>query len=109
MRPLPEPASEKLTLASVLYALGDPVRLELVSCVSTSPGMACSGAGLEVPKSTLTNHWRILREAGVVRMAVDGRCRRVWLRTDVLGTQFPGLLDMVLRLTENESTPTAVH
>ncbi|MEV6925165.1 helix-turn-helix domain-containing protein [Dactylosporangium sp. NPDC051485] len=109
MRPLPEPATEQLSLASVLYALGDPVRLELVSRVVASPGMICSDADLDVPKSTLTNHWRILREAGVVRMAVDGRCRRIWLRADELSTQFPGLLDVVLRLGENESTPTAVH
>jgi DNA-binding transcriptional ArsR family regulator len=96
MRYLPEPAPEALTLASVLYALGDPVRLELVRRSSTEPGMTCAVDGLQVPKSTLTNHWRILREAGVVRMAVDGRYRRIWLRSGELGDRFPGLLDVVL-------------
>lgn len=103
MRLLPEPAPETLSLASVLYALGDPVRLELVRRAAASPGLTCAVEGLNVPKSTLTGHWRLLRETGVVRMAVDGRHRRIWLRTDVLSDRFPGLLDAVLRLSAVES------
>jgi hypothetical protein len=53
MRPLPEPAPESLTLASVLYALGDPVRLELVRRAFANPGLTCAVEGLAVPKSTL--------------------------------------------------------
>jgi DNA-binding transcriptional ArsR family regulator len=103
MRPLPEPAPESLTLASVLYALGDPVRLELVRRAFANPGLTCAVEGLAVPKSTLTSHWRILREAGVVRMAVDGRYRRIWLRADELGDRFPDLLDAILRISAAES------
>jgi DNA-binding transcriptional ArsR family regulator len=103
MRLLPEPAPESLTLASVLYALGDPVRLELVRRAQATPGLTCAVDGLDVPKSTLTSHWRILRETGVVRMAVDGRRRRIWLRTDELNDRFPGLLDPILRLSDAES------
>jgi DNA-binding transcriptional ArsR family regulator len=96
MRPLPEPAPETLTLASVLHALGDPVRLELVRRAVANPGLTCTVDGLNVPKSTLTSHWRILREAGVVRMAVDGRYRRIWVRTGDLEDRFPNLLDTIL-------------
>jgi DNA-binding transcriptional ArsR family regulator len=103
MRPLPEPAPESLTLASVLYALGDPVRLELVRRTFANPGRTCAVEDLGVPKSTLTSHWRILREAGVVRMAVDGRYRRIWLRADELRERFPELMDVILRLCAEES------
>jgi DNA-binding transcriptional ArsR family regulator len=103
VRPLPEPAAESLTLASVLAALGDPVRLELVRRARDQPGLTCAVDGLAVPKSTLTNHWRILRETGVVRMAVDGRHRRIWLRAGELEERFPGLLEPVLRLSESEA------
>ncbi|MEC3979035.1 ArsR/SmtB family transcription factor [Amycolatopsis sp. H20-H5] len=106
MRLLPEPAPESLTLPSVLYALGDPVRLELVQRALASPGLTCAVEGMDVPKSTLTSHWRVLREAGVVRMAVDGRCRRIWLRTDELNDRFPGLLDSILRLSADEPSLT---
>jgi DNA-binding transcriptional ArsR family regulator len=102
---LPQPARESLTLASVLHALGDPVRLELVRRTSVKPGMTCAAAaeGLEVPLSTLTNHWRILREAGLVTMTVDGRHRRIRLRTDDLRDRFPDLLDLILRLSAAEA------
>jgi DNA-binding transcriptional ArsR family regulator len=100
MRPLPQPARESLTLAPVLHALGDPVRLELVRRASANPESTCSALaeGLDVPTSTLTNHWRILREAGLISMTVDGRHRRIRLRADDLRDRLPGLLDPILRL-----------
>ncbi|MFC6880377.1 MULTISPECIES: ArsR/SmtB family transcription factor [Actinomadura] len=105
MRPLPEPARESLTLAPVLHALGDPVRLELVRRAWGEPESTCSALadGLKVPMSTLTNHWRILREAGLISMSVDGRHRRVRPRADDLDDRFPGLLDPILRLGAAEA------
>ncbi|MEU0464214.1 MULTISPECIES: helix-turn-helix transcriptional regulator [unclassified Amycolatopsis] len=104
MRSLPHPARESLALAPVLHALGDPVRLELVRRASGNPGSTCAvlADGLDVPMSTLTNHWRILREAGVITMTVDGRHRRIQVRGDDLGERFPGLLDPILRLAAGE-------
>ncbi|ALG13349.1 ArsR/SmtB family transcription factor [Kibdelosporangium phytohabitans] len=96
MRPLAQPASDSIELVSVLHALGDPVRLELVRRAWATPGLTCSADGLSVPASTLTNHWRILREAGVVSMTVDGRHRRIQLRAEDLRARFPGLLDLIL-------------
>jgi DNA-binding transcriptional ArsR family regulator len=105
MRKLPQPAREDLTLAPVLHALGDPVRLELVRRASVDPGSTCAvlADGLDVPLSTLTNHWRIMREAGLIAMAVDGRHRRIRVRTDDLTDRFPGLLDPILRLAVPQS------
>ncbi|KAB2388023.1 ArsR/SmtB family transcription factor [Actinomadura montaniterrae] len=105
MRPLPEPARESLALAPVLHALGDPVRLELVRRAWARPGSTCSALadGLDVPLSTLSNHWRILREAGLISMAVDGRNRRVRPRAGDLGDRFPGLLEPILRLGAAET------
>ncbi|MEV8633081.1 helix-turn-helix domain-containing protein [Streptosporangium sp. NPDC051023] len=100
MRPLPQPPRESLTLASVLHALGDPVRLELVRRAWINPESTCSALadGLDVPMSTLSNHWRIMREAGLISMTVDGRHRRIRPRADDLRDRFPGLLDPILRL-----------
>jgi DNA-binding transcriptional ArsR family regulator len=105
MRPLPQPARDSLTLAPVLHALGDPVRLELVRRAWVAPDSTCStlADGLDVPLSTLTNHWRILREAGLITMTVDGRHRRIRPRADDLHDRFPGLLDPLLRLAAAES------
>jgi len=105
MRRLPEPPRESLTLASVLHALGDPVRLELMRRAWASPESTCSvvADGLAVPLSTLSNHWRIMREAGLITMTVDGRHRRIRPRADDLHDRFPGLLDPILRLGAAES------
>lgn len=104
MRPLPEPVRDSLVLASVLHALGDPVRLALVRRASAIPESTCAALadGLGVPLSTLSNHWRILREAGLITMTVDGRHRRIRLRADDLRARFPGLLEPILRLSTAE-------
>lgn len=104
MRPLPQPVRESLTLPPVLHALGDPVRLELVRRACAKPESTCAALadGLAVPMSTLTNHWRILREAGLITMTVDGRHRRIRVRADDLHDRFPGLLDPILHLATAE-------
>jgi DNA-binding transcriptional ArsR family regulator len=83
----------------------DPVGLELVRRAWGNPESTCSALadGLDVPMSTLSNHWRILREAGLISMIVDGRHRRIRPRADDLRDRFPGLLDPILRLGTAES------
>lgn len=80
----------------VLHALGDPVRLALVRRMAEGGESACSPEGLDVPRSTLSNHWRILREAGVTSTRQVGKARLMTLRRADLDTRFPGLLAVVL-------------
>ncbi|MFB7908448.1 ArsR/SmtB family transcription factor [Kitasatospora sp. NPDC059146] len=101
MRTLPQPHPEDFDLATVLHALGDPVRLELVRRLAEEGETTCSPEGLTVPKSTLSNHWRILREAGLVTVRTSGKARLVTLRRDALDARLPGLLGAVL----DELTP----
>jgi DNA-binding transcriptional ArsR family regulator len=56
----------------------------------------CGSFGLDVTKSTLTHHFRVLREAGVVSQAVVGTSKLNTLRRGDLDARFPGLLDAVL-------------
>jgi DNA-binding transcriptional ArsR family regulator len=96
MRSLPQPKPEDFDLATTLHALGDPVRLELLRRLATCEEITCSPEGINVPRSTLSNHWRILREAGITSTRADGKTRLVTLRRDDLDARFPGLLDTVL-------------
>jgi DNA-binding transcriptional ArsR family regulator len=57
----------------------------------------CSSFNLPVTKSTCTHHFRVLREAGVMRQRQEGTTRLNVLRRDELDARFPGLLDAVLR------------
>ncbi|MGP3990218.1 ArsR/SmtB family transcription factor [Streptomyces sp. 3N207] len=85
-----------LEMSEVLHALGDPVRLALVRDMAESGESPCSPEWLQVPRSTLSNHWRILREAGITRTRRMGKARLMSLRRDALDARFPGLLDAVL-------------
>ncbi|MFF2146281.1 ArsR/SmtB family transcription factor [Kitasatospora sp. NPDC058190] len=96
MRTLPQPHPENFDLAAVLHALGDPVRLELVRRLAEDGETTCSPEGLTVPRSTLSNHWRILREAGVISVRTSGKSRLVTLRLDELDARYPHLIGAVL-------------
>jgi DNA-binding transcriptional ArsR family regulator len=65
---------------------------------------------LGLSKATLSHHFRVLREAGLVRTRLDGRKRLLSLRTDDVDACFPGLLNAVLpakRSARDQRTPTA--
>lgn len=95
---LPQPAREEIRIATVLQALGDPVRLTLVRALADAApaGVPCGAVPLPVTKSTRTHHLRILREAGVISMRTEGTRRISTLRRDDLDALYPGLLDGVL-------------
>lgn len=89
-----------LTLPAVLFALSDPVRLEIVGQLarrqSEEPPPVCASVGPEMPKSTRSHHLKVLREAGITYSAQHGRERRLSLRRADLDACWPGLLDAVL-------------
>jgi DNA-binding transcriptional ArsR family regulator len=91
------PAREDLELAAVLHALSDPHRLEIIRMLAADPQpRPCGTFGLDVSKSTLTHHFRVLREAGVIEQQRVGTSKLTSLRRDDLEGRFPGLLDAVL-------------
>ena len=92
------PARDEIELAAVLHALSDPVRLSIV-CAMREAGdeRRCGSFDAPVTKSTLTHHFRVLREAGVIVQRQEGTARLSRLRSDDLEARFPGVLDAVLR------------
>ena len=81
----------------MLHALSDPARLEIVRRLAVgTEEWSCGRFELGLSKATLSHHFRVLREAGVVRTRPDGRKRLLSLRSDDLNARFPGLLDAVL-------------
>jgi DNA-binding transcriptional ArsR family regulator len=89
-------SADALDLATILHALSDPVRLQIVSQLADGGERTCGSLDLPVAKSTCSHHFRVLREAGVVAQRVDGKCRFNRLRADELEQRFPGLLGAVL-------------
>jgi DNA-binding transcriptional ArsR family regulator len=98
MRPIHHPTPQTITLEGVLYALGDPVRLEIVKRLAAEGELACGDLDLPVAKSTLSHHFKILREAGVLYCRKQGTQHLNSLRRDDLEQVFPGLLDVILQV-----------
>jgi len=99
MRTLIHPAREDISLETVLYALSDPLRLGIVAqLASTSEEISCTQCYDEAStaKSTISHHFRVLREAGITRTTPHGRQLMITLRREDLEARFPGLLDPIL-------------
>ena len=94
---IPHPAREDLDLAAVLHALSDPVRLEIVAGLAGDDERTCGSFDVAVTKSTCTHHFRVLREAGLIRQRQQGTMRLNSLRRDDLEARFPALLGTILK------------
>ena len=95
------PDIASVELPTVLRALADPVRLDTIrrlAACEDAPGLNCS-TGMpcpDIPKATRSNHYKVLRAAGLVQTEKRGRDVLNRLRQAELERRFPGLLDAVL-------------
>ena len=105
MRELFHPDISQVSLASLLYALGDPVRLEIVRRLAVQGEQPCASLCCGVAKSTLSHHFKILREAGVVFSRKEGTQRLNSLRRAELDVRFPGLMEGLLAVVDAEPCP----
>lgn len=97
------PAREDITLAGVLAALADPVRLRIVkSLLERNDCMNCREAAPDpdMAKSTLSNHFRVLREAGLIRTTKQGIEHRNVVREADINARFPRLLKTIVGFSE---------
>lgn len=86
-------------MAGVLAALADPMRLRIVkSLLAQNDCMSCTEAAPcpDMAKSTLSNHFRVLREAGLIWTSKKGVEHRNVVREADINARFPGLLAMIL-------------
>ena len=97
------PELDAVSGVTVLQALSDPVRLEIVRQLAEECDEAgeiqCGGISLPVQKSTASHHFKTLLSAGVIADREEGRCKYFQLRRADLDRRFPGLIDSVLRAT----------
>ncbi|MFE9427486.1 ArsR/SmtB family transcription factor [Kitasatospora sp. NPDC006697] len=89
----------QVTLESALLALADPVRRTLVRELAGAEDWARSCGSFDVPvtKATLSRHFAVLRESGLLEQRDAGAKRLNRLRRAEFEERFPGLLDLVLR------------
>ena len=97
------PSREDITLAGVLAALAEPMRLRIVKnllerkdCMSCTEAAPCP----DIAKSTLSNHFRVLREAGLIQTSKKGVEHRNVVREADINARFPKLLKTILGFPE---------
>ena len=112
MRPLIHPAIEDITVEGILHALSDPVRVAIYAELA---GSACANicsnflqvSDRSIPKSTLSQHFRALREAGLVRSERQGVEMHNTSRCTEIEQRFPGLLPAILNAHRVQSAGVA--
>lgn len=106
------PDREQIRLENVLTALGNPLRLAVVRALAAGDEHACGSLLQGQSKSTMTHHWRVLRDSGVIWQRPYGRENLLSLRQEDLEERFPGLLVSLLGALENDPVTeetTAMH
>jgi DNA-binding transcriptional ArsR family regulator len=101
MRPLIHPAIDDVRPETILHALSDPDRAAIfakimrVGCAEACSAMAAVGDRV-IPKSSLSNHFKVLREAGLIRSERHGVEVRNQSRWAEVEERFPGLLPGII-------------
>ena len=101
MRPLVHPAANDITVEGILHALADPVRVAIFAEIANSDSShACTRFSnvneKEIPKSTLSQHFKALREAGLIRSERRGVEMQNTSRCAELDKRFPGLIPAIV-------------
>jgi DNA-binding transcriptional ArsR family regulator len=114
MRPLFHPPIENVTVEGILHALSDPVRVAIFADLNSSDCVQnCSTflniTNKQIPKSTLSHHFKALRDAGLIRTERHGVEMHNASRCSEIEKRFPGLIAAILNAhkVQMESTETA--
>jgi DNA-binding transcriptional ArsR family regulator len=110
MRPLFHPSIEEVRLEAVLHALSDPVRVSIFSSIAGADcAQTCSTFSSvndkTIPKSSLSQHFKVLREAGLIRSERQGVEMHNTSRCTEVEGRFPGLVAAIVNAHNIEAAP----
>lgn len=93
------PELDAIDVVTVLQALSDPVRLQMVRQLAGCDDggeLSCGQIDVPVTKSTASHHLKILASSGLTAEREEGTRKFIRLRSDELNQRFPGLIKSVL-------------
>jgi DNA-binding transcriptional ArsR family regulator len=101
MKPLSHPNAKDVTVEGILYAFSDPVRVKIYAEIASSDCSRICSNFLEfdnkiLPKSTLSHHFRILRESGLIRSERRGVEMHNVTRCDELKERFGPMIEQIV-------------
>ena len=99
MRQIKHPPIDQIELTDIMYAFADPTRIEIIrQLVKSDRAMTCGELNLNRPKSSMSHHFKILREAGVLETIIEGKEHLNTLRLKEVNEKFPNLLSVLLEI-----------
>ena len=109
MRPLTHPVISDIPLETILHALSDPVRVEIFADIEKQHSPENCSTFLtvgekQIPKSTLSHHFKVLREAGLIRSERRGSEMINFSRCVEVDVRFPGLITSIIRAHEIQAS-----
>lgn len=112
MRPLHHPSLNDITVEGILHAFSDPVRVQIFADILGSQcPMTCSNFlvvdNRTLPKSTLSQHFKVLREAGLIRSERKGVEMHNTSRVSELKERFGPLITAILGAYRQQLHPSA--
>ena len=112
MKPVFHPSVDDVTVEGILHALSDPMRVAIFAQIaSSSAAQNCSNflkvRETSIPKSTLSQHFKVLREAGLIRGERQGVEMRNTSRCAEIDQRFPGLIASIINAHRVQSGATA--
>ena len=112
MKPLFHPSIEDVTVEAILHALSDPVRVAIYAGIARSEcPQTCSSflkvSERNIPKSTLSQHFKALREAGLIHGERRGVEMHNTSRCAELDKRFPGLIRAIINAHNIQSVQTS--
>ena len=112
VRPLFHPSIEDITVEGILHALSDPVRAAIYADIVAQEcthncSMFLTVSDKAIPKSTLSQHFRALREAGLIRGERRGVEMHNTSRCAEIKQRFPGLLQAIINAHSIQSKDEA--
>ena len=107
MRPLIHPSIDDVRLEAILHALSDPVRVQIfVDIAGAACSQTCSAFtsvnDRVIPKSSLSQHFKVLREAGLIRSERRGVEMHNTSRCPEVEDRFPGLVAAIINAHQIE-------
>lgn len=110
MRPLFHPSLDDITLEGILHALSDPVRVQIfMEIAGATKPMSCASlcdvSKHPIPKSTLSQHFKILRESGLIRSERQGVELKNLSRCEEINGRFPGLIPAIAAAYRSQTAP----
>jgi DNA-binding transcriptional ArsR family regulator len=90
------PNLKKMPLSTIFNALSDPVRMQIIISLLEEEEISCGQCKDHLlSKSTMSHHFKVLREAGLIQRREEGKTHFISLRLEELESRLPGFLDIL--------------